>query len=89
MTKIFSKNKIFDCSKFKLRKLEMRNKKGGAAGASASNFNFPRMLFVIALLLLGAKESPYWLTRCGFAQVFRKTLTRVKHYPEEFQGTAK
>lgn len=51
----------------------MRNKKGeeGAAGASASNFNFPRMLFVIALLLWGARESPYWLARSrGFLRKF-------------------
>lgn len=32
------------------------------AGASASNFNFdfPGALFVISLLVLGARESLYW-----------------------------
>lgn len=53
----------------------MRNKNGvgGAAGASASNFNFdfPRALFVVALLVWGALESLYWLARSrGFLRKF-------------------
>lgn len=46
---------------------------GGAIGASASNFNFgfPRTLFVICLLVLGARESLYWLARSrGFLRKF-------------------
>lgn len=58
----------------------MRNKILGAggwggltAGASASNFNFdfPRALFAISLLLWGARESLYWLVgRVDFCASF-------------------
>lgn len=46
---------------------------GGAAGASASNFNFdfPRAVLVVSLLVWGARESLYWLPRSrGFLRKF-------------------
>lgn len=45
----------------------------GEGWASASNFNFdfPRALFVISLLVCGARESLYWLVRSrGFLRKF-------------------
>lgn len=55
----------------------MRNKNLGCVGAlaraSASDFHFdlPRSLFVMSSLVLGARQSQYWLSRSrGFLRKF-------------------